>query len=385
MRRPARGRAVPRCTRPKPADGGRSRPACARSSSVASIPTRADAIDADWSSPKTSTAGAPTGRCLYVRAVLGSDRAAVAAAAAAGRSSPRPYRSPHPGHDSRRTGEVAANAASPRRCTRSAGSGTTPRREPTASRGRTPRACSQADDSHVETAARALKEYDVLGPDDWRRRDDVRALPEADREDLEVWLMEQVYLYCRALADRPESPKDWSRAVKILDHVSGPGPIPAFAALRHRLNGRPGTEGVSFASALGQSRPLAREPSWVNEYLLGVVAECELESDDQATARDRRSYATRRNRTAEPWSAILEIAPGARPSGRSPTTTSSWSLIPIHSGDITARRPSRMAWAVEPTSPTPPVTWRTVSSRRPEQPDASSSPRRQLDGARSAS
>ena len=110
----------------------------------------------------------------------------------------------------------------------------------------------QPDDSRVETAARALKEYDVLGPDDWRRRDDVRALPEAEREDLEVWLMEQVYLYCRALADRPDSPKDWSRAVKILDHVGEPGPIPAFAALRHRLSANLGPKD-RFARRFGRS------------------------------------------------------------------------------------------------------------------------------------
>ena len=69
----------------------------------------------------------------------------------------------------------------------------------------------------------------------------------ADREDLEVWLMEQVYLHCRALADRPHSPKDWSRAVKILDHVSGPRPIPVFAALRHRLSASPGDRRTNFA------------------------------------------------------------------------------------------------------------------------------------------
>ena len=141
----------------------------------------------------------------------------------------------------------------------------------------------EADAVRVETAVRALKEYGVLGPDDWRRRDDVRTLPKAEREDLEVWLMEQVYLYCRALADRPGSPRDWSRAIKILDHVAEPGPIPAFAALRRRLMKGLGTEGVISSSAL--SSPSApREPAWTNEYLLGVVAECELESNDPVTS-----------------------------------------------------------------------------------------------------
>ncbi len=150
----------------------------------------------------------------------------------------------------------------------------------------------QADDFHVEIATRALKEYEVLGLVDWRRRDDVRTLPKADREDLEVWLMEQVYVYCRHLADRPHSPKDWSRAVTYLDHVSRTHPTPVFAALRDRLIAALGTEGpISPPASAGASAP--RGPSWVNEYLLGVVAECELESEyaGHSTTDDGRATA----------------------------------------------------------------------------------------------
>src|SRR5262249_8442111 len=55
----------------------------------------------------------------------------------------------------------------------------------------------QPDDSHVEAGVRALKDYGVLGPGDWRQRDDVRYLPPLEREDLELWLTEQAYLYTR--------------------------------------------------------------------------------------------------------------------------------------------------------------------------------------------
>lgn len=137
----------------------------------------------------------------------------------------------------------------------------------------------EPDESRVETAAHALKEYDVLGPDDWRRREDVRNLPHAERKDLELWLMEQVYLYCRALADRPESPGDWSRAMKLIDHVDARIPIPAFAALRHRLITQLAVEPPIRAAITAGSAP-ARQPFWGNEYLLGVVAECELDSAD---------------------------------------------------------------------------------------------------------
>jgi eukaryotic-like serine/threonine-protein kinase len=137
----------------------------------------------------------------------------------------------------------------------------------------------QPDDSRVETAIRALNEYELLGPADWRRRDDVRALPQVERDDLEVWLMEQAYLYCRALEDRPHSPADWRRALKVLDHVGGPAPVPAFAGLRHRLSVRLGTEEAISSPAPAAGRSSREESSLVNEYLLGVVAECEAESN----------------------------------------------------------------------------------------------------------
>ena len=65
--------------------------------------------------------------------------------------------------------------------------------------------------SHREAALRHLDRYDVLGPSDWRQRDDIRALPPSDREDLEVWLLEQVLRYARSLGQRPDSPADWQR------------------------------------------------------------------------------------------------------------------------------------------------------------------------------
>ena len=172
--------------------------------------------------------------------------------------------------------------------------------------------------------------------------------------------MEQVYLYCRALADRPGSSKDWSRAVKILDHVGGPGPIPAFAALRHRLCAELATEGVLSSPALA-SPSAPRVPSWTNEYLLGVVAECELESEDHVTAtaevvadnEEPKSgavvrepeYRTRRaaERARKHYNKFLVSHPG-----------SFW-------GHYRAQRSSRMHWAAQPTSPTRQLTWRNVS------------------------
>ena len=173
--------------------------------------------------------------------------------------------------------------------------------------------------------------------------------------------MEQVYLYCRALADRPHSPKDWSRAVKVLDHVSRAHPTPAFAALRHRLSAGLGTEGpVSPPASAGHVRCTGAFLGQRIPARRGGRVRARIRVPGHSARRTM--YATRGDRTAEPRSAILRTAPGVPPSGRLITTTTSWSLIPIPIGDITARRPPRMAWAVEPTSPLRPITWRSVSA-----------------------
>jgi serine/threonine protein kinase len=138
----------------------------------------------------------------------------------------------------------------------------------------------------VETAVRAIKDYNVLGPTDWRQRDDVRALPAPEREDLELWLMEQVYRYCRDLCDRPNSREDWQRAWNDLGRLNAPIPLPAFAALGERLRLKlglgdlstsPGTTGVNARSSLGTVRAAFPGSPWLSEYLLGVAAEYDLD------------------------------------------------------------------------------------------------------------
>jgi serine/threonine protein kinase/tetratricopeptide (TPR) repeat protein len=131
----------------------------------------------------------------------------------------------------------------------------------------------------VEAARRALRDYDILDVDDgpaagdWRRRDSLRCLPANDREDLELWLIEQAYRYCRALDDRPRSPADWRRALAILDRATDPLRIPAFDSLRRRLTDKLGTDSPP---ALHDSRRTSAPP-WVDEYFLGLVAESERE------------------------------------------------------------------------------------------------------------
>ena len=148
----------------------------------------------------------------------------------------------------------------------------------------------------VATAAHALKEYDLFGRGDWRQREEVRNLPESDRNDLALWLMEQTFRYCRALGDRPDSPGDWRRAIAALDRVSTTPPLQAFETLRRRLHARLAQSGTPDSQARElialppepDAGPQSRvrqppEPPWLEDYLLGVAAELEGEPDpDQA-------------------------------------------------------------------------------------------------------
>ncbi|HKI16412.1 MAG TPA: tetratricopeptide repeat protein [Isosphaeraceae bacterium] len=147
----------------------------------------------------------------------------------------------------------------------------------------TRRVLNPGDPEVVATALRALKEYNVVGPDncvlnqDWRQDDDVRLLSKSDREDLELWLMEQAYRYCRGLDDRPDQRKDWRRALEILGHVGSSAPPQSFSALSRRLRAK--LREVTLAPLPVSSGASAAVPPWLDQYLLGVAAECDVESE----------------------------------------------------------------------------------------------------------
>lgn len=127
------------------------------------------------------------------------------------------------------------------------------------------------------SALRSLRAYHLLDDPAWRERDAFRYLPTTDRDDLELFLMEQALRYGRGLADRPASPDDWRRAATILDHAFGPDVWPTAAlALRRRLadqlaasDGR-APEGVP-------ANPTGAAP-WIEAYLDGIAVELEAEA-----------------------------------------------------------------------------------------------------------
>jgi serine/threonine protein kinase/tetratricopeptide (TPR) repeat protein len=168
----------------------------------------------------------------------------------------------------------------------------------------------QADLARVEAAVRALKDYGVLGPADWRRRDDVRLLSPAERDDFELWMIEQAYLYCRALEDRPDSPADWQRALNILGNLARPGELSALAAIEHRLSSRLEAR-TSSAPAVSTAMPTPKTTHWANEYLLGVVAECEAEPEPGSTPEVTRGHSTSRTMARNELDCARQTAEGA--------------------------------------------------------------------------
>jgi serine/threonine protein kinase len=144
------------------------------------------------------------------------------------------------------------------------------------------------DPREIATAARALRDYGIIASDRWRDRDDVRLLPAADRDDLELWLLEQAYRYCRALIGQTTSRSEWDRAQVILDHAGGSLEIPALAALRRRLQNQiqspPLVSHYEPTASRWRTARAAAAPHWLDEYLLGIAAEYQSEPKAAAAA-----------------------------------------------------------------------------------------------------
>jgi tetratricopeptide (TPR) repeat protein len=123
----------------------------------------------------------------------------------------------------------------------------------------------------AENSLRHLNFYDVLGPEDWSRRDDVRHLSEDDRAELECWLMEQGLRFARALSERYDSPDDWRRALASLDRIIATRPLGPLETQWRILRDQLIQAGVD-PPALGH-RAQDVPPRWMEEYLLGIEAE----------------------------------------------------------------------------------------------------------------
>jgi len=145
-------------------------------------------------------------------------------------------------------------------------------------------------------ALRALRRYDVPGDPGWRTRDAFRLLPDAERDDLEMWLLEQALRYGRVLALRPDSPADWRRARDVIDRAGGgfrPAPL---ARLRARLSAQLDEDDGPPAAT--------PTPAWVDAYLEGVDAE--IDGEERPVAAEAAAH-----RAAARYHDLLALRPGS--------------------------------------------------------------------------
>lgn len=125
----------------------------------------------------------------------------------------------------------------------------------------------------IENAARQLDRYDVIADPHWRQRDDIRALPEPERSELQLWLLEQILRFTRALGEqRLDSPADWQRGLGLLDRELAEARFGSFENQRRIL-----AQQLKLPDQEAPPRPpdTAPPPRWMEEYLLGVEAEPE--------------------------------------------------------------------------------------------------------------
>jgi serine/threonine protein kinase len=116
-----------------------------------------------------------------------------------------------------------------------------------------------------------LAYYNILGAGDWRARDEFRALPESERQELEIWLLEQSLRLGRLLGKRPDSPEDWRRGLEALERVIALRPLGSLETQRRLLRRQ-----LGLAEPLTSNPPASwadPSPRWMEEYLLGVEAE----------------------------------------------------------------------------------------------------------------
>ena len=124
----------------------------------------------------------------------------------------------------------------------------------------------------IELANRHLDHYDVSNDPRWRDRNDVRLLPERERGELEAWVLEQIFRKVVALSERPDSPRDWDRALNLLDQAISDCPATAFRNLRSTLQARLGRKSAGLGRVGSEVSP-ASPPGWLEAYLAGVAAE----------------------------------------------------------------------------------------------------------------
>jgi tetratricopeptide (TPR) repeat protein len=120
----------------------------------------------------------------------------------------------------------------------------------------------------AELAKRHLEHYGILASANWKQRGDSRDLTGFEREELEVWLLEQAMRFAQALSERPDSPDDWRRALLCLERVD---PVAQFAPIAVQTRELRRLLGISHP--LNESREAAPAPRWMGTFLEALELE----------------------------------------------------------------------------------------------------------------
>ena len=243
----------------------RSRPASGRSSRVAWRPTRPTATAGRRSWPRTSTAGATTAPWPSPASPGRPSACCARPAAGAGRS-PR-WR---PAWRSRAVATAFFLSQAQNRPSRAGGTGTIRKSSQRGVRRIPGPPAGQRTGSSPRQPGRdrPAAPGPVRRPRTRRRlaaaATTFRALPSPEREELEVWLLEQALRFAHALGRSPRSPADWQRALVSLEQVAAssplrpdPGRVP-----RPPPATRPARAAVPAKAALAVGR--RPRPGWTN-------------------------------------------------------------------------------------------------------------------------
>jgi serine/threonine protein kinase/tetratricopeptide (TPR) repeat protein len=139
----------------------------------------------------------------------------------------------------------------------------------------------------AKTTHAHLVHFEVDERDDWRARDDVRDLPPTVRDEVEVWVLEQVLRYARAIESRADGSDEWRRGLHVIDREARIVSLRPLQTESERLRRRLAPTAASNRDATSK-RPVEAPRQWMETYLEAI----EIELDGQRPRDELSHYET---------------------------------------------------------------------------------------------
>ncbi|CAN5855104.1 hypothetical protein BH23PLA1_BH23PLA1_31130 [soil metagenome] len=132
-----------------------------------------------------------------------------------------------------------------------------------------------------------LSRYNVFDLEDWREQDNVQYLPVENREDLELWVLEQAWRHGRAVLAPDFSPfvEERTRALGGIEHLVTLTPSAPLRRITQTLRKQ-----LDLPPAKPLSGPVASH--WSEPYLLGLEAELLTTTEAIAIGLDKQALGT---------------------------------------------------------------------------------------------